>query len=90
MNSRNLVFTQPTVITIKKDHSVETALNARALIQTIDKDKYQMQTLETLLEMVAEKVYNENREAWYSLKDITYAYSEVTLQLQTAEHFHSK
>ena len=48
------VFIQPTVITVKKDRSVKIALDARALNQAIDKDKYQMPNLDNLQDMVAE------------------------------------
>ena len=52
------VFIQPTIITVKNDRSVEIALDARALNQAIDKDKYQMPNLDNLLDMVAEKLDN--------------------------------
>ena len=50
------VFIQPTVITVKKDRSVKIALDARALNQEIDKDKNQMPNLDSLPDMVAEKL----------------------------------
>ena len=50
------VFIQPTVITVKKDRSKKIALDARALNQAIDKNKYQMPNLDNLLDMVAEKM----------------------------------
>ena len=80
------VFIQPTVITVKKDRSVKIALDARALNQAIDKDKYQMQYLDNLLDMVAGKLDNENGEAWYSSVDLTYAYGQVPLHPLTAKH----
>ena len=49
------VFIQPVVITVKKDRSGKIALDARALNDSIAKDKYQMPNLENLLDMVAEK-----------------------------------
>ena len=61
------VFIQPTVITVKKDRSVKIALDARALNQAIDKDKCQMPNLDNLLDMVAEKLDNEEGEV-----DMTY------------------
>ena len=67
------VYIQPTVITVKKDRSVKIALDARALHQAIDKDKYQMPNLDNLLDMVADKLDNENGEAWYSSVDMAYA-----------------
>ena len=80
------MFIQPTVITVKKDRSVKIALDARALNQAIDKDKYQMPNLDNLLDMVAEKLDNENGEAWYSSVDMTYAYGLVPLHPLTAKH----
>ena len=48
------VFIQPVVITVKKDKSVKIALDARSLNDAIQKDKYQMPNLFTLMEQVAE------------------------------------
>ena len=80
------LFIQPTVITVKKDRSVKIALDARALNQAIDKDKYQMPNLDNLLDMVAEKLDNEEGEAWYSSVDMTYAYGQIPLHFLTAKH----
>ena len=79
------VFIQPTVITVKKDRSVKIALDARALNQAIDKDKYQMPNLDNLLDMVAEKLDTEEGEAWFSSIDMTYAYGQVPLHQLTAK-----
>ena len=68
------VFIQPTVIRVKKDRSREIALDARALNQEIDKDKYHMPNLDNLLRMVAEKLDTEKGEAWFSSVDMTYEY----------------
>ena len=80
------VFIQPTAITVKKDRSVKIALDARVLNQAIDKDKYQMPNIDNLLDMVAEKLNNENEEAWYSSVYMTYAYGRVPLHSLTAKH----
>ena len=80
------VFIQPTVITVKKDKSVEIALDARALNESIAKDKYQMPNLENLIDMIAEKLDEEKREAWYSSVDMTYAYGQVPLHELTKKH----
>ena len=80
------VFIQPTVITVKKDHSVKIALDGRALNHEIDKDKYQMSNLDNLLDLVAEKLDTEEGEAWFSLVDMTYAYDQVLLHQLTAKH----
>ena len=51
------VFIQPTVITVKKNRSVKLALDD--LYQAIEKDKYQLPKLQSLLDMVAEKLDTE-------------------------------
>ena len=80
------VFVQPTVITVKKDKSVKTALDARALNQSIAKDKYQMPNLDNLFDMIAEKLDKKEGEAWYSSVDMTYAYGQIPLHELTKKH----
>ena len=74
------VFIQPTVNTVEKDKSVKIALDARALNQSIAKDKYQMPNLDNLIDMIAEKLDEKEGEAWYSSVDMTYAYGQIPLQ----------
>ena len=45
------VFIQPTVITVKKDKSVKIALDARALNESIAKDKFQMPNIDNLIDI---------------------------------------
>ena len=80
------MFIQPTVITAKKDESVKIALDARALNQSIAKDKYQMPNLENLFDMIAEKLDKEEGEAWYSSVDMTYASGQIPLHELTKKH----
>ena len=80
------VFIQPTVITVKKDKSVKIALDARALNESIAKDKYQMPNLENLIDMIAEELEKSQGEAWYSSVDMTYAYGQVPLHELTKRH----
>ena len=80
------VFIQPTVITVKKDKSVKIALDARALNQSIAKDKYQMPNLDNLIDMIAEELEKNEREAWYSSVDMTSAYGQVPLHELTKKH----
>ena len=74
------VFIQPTVNTVEKDKSVKIALDARALNQSIAKDKYQMPNLDNLIDMIAEKLDEKEGKAWYSSVDMTYAYGQIPLQ----------
>ena len=80
------VFIQPTVITVKKDKSVKIALDARALNESIAKDKYQMPNLDNLIDMIAEELEKSEGEAWYSSVDMTYAYGQIPLHELTKRH----
>ena len=83
---QNDVFIQPTVITVKQDKSVKNALDAKALNQSIAKDKYQMPNLDNLIDMIAEKLDEKDGEAWYSSVDMTYVYGQIPLQELTKRH----
>ena len=84
---RDDVFIQPTVITVKKDKSVKIALDARALNESIAKDKYQMPNFDNLIDLIAEKLDENNTgEAWYSSVDMTYAYGQIPLHELTKRH----
>ena len=80
------VFIQPVVITVKKDRSVKIVLDARALNNSMAKDKYQMPNLENLMDMIAEKINGKEGEVWYSSVDMKYAYGQVPLDESTAKH----
>ena len=80
------VFIQPTVITVKKDKSVKIALDARALNESIAKDKYQMPNLDNLIDMIAEELEKSEGEAWYSSVDMTYAYGQIPIHELTKRH----
>ena len=84
------VFIQPTVITIKKDKCVKNALDARALNQSIAKDKYRMPNLDNLIDLIAKKLDEKEREAWYSSVDMTYAYGQIPLPELTKRHCNFK
>ena len=74
------------MITVKKDKSVKIALDARALNQSIAKQKYQMPNLDNLIDMIAEELEERKGEAWYSSVDMTYAYGQVPLHELTKRH----
>ena len=81
------VYIQPVVITVKKDRSVKIALDARALNNSIAKDKYQMPCLvENLMDMIAGKIDGKVGEVWYSSVDMKFAYGQVPLDESTAKH----
>ena len=80
------VFIQPVVVTVKKDGSVKIALDARALNESIAKNKYQMPNLENLMDMIAEKIEGQEGEVLYSSVDLKHAYGQVPLHENTARH----
>ena len=79
------VFIHPTVLTVKTDSSVKTALDARALNMAFDKDEYQMPSLEHLMDMIAERLDSAEGDVWYSSVDLTYAYGQVPLHALAAK-----
>ena len=62
------------------------ALDARALNQSIAKDKYQTPNLENINDMIAEKLDRKEGEAWYSSVDMTYVYGQIPLHELTKKH----
>ena len=83
---QNDVFIQRTVITVKKDKSVKIALDARALNQSIAKDKCQIPNLDKLIDMITEKLDEKDGELWFSSVDMTYAYGQIPLQELAKRH----
>ena len=66
-------FIQPAVITVKKEKSVKTGLDARALNNEIVKDIYQMPNLEHLVDWVAEQLDSKvESKALYTSLDKRY------------------
>ena len=74
------------VITVTKDRSVDLALDARKLNNSIVKDKYQMSNLETLMDMIAEKVDGKEGQVLYSSVDMKYVYEKFPVDESTAKH----
>ena len=61
------------------------ALDARALNQATEKGDYHMPNLNNLLDMLAKKLDTEERKAWFSSVDMTYAYGQLPLHQLTAK-----
>ena len=85
-NIKDDLFIQPVVITVRKDRSVKLALDARALNNSIAKDKYEMPNHENLLDMIAEKIDEKESEVLYSSVDMKYAYGQDPSDESTAKH----
>ena len=83
------LFVSPVVITVKKDNSLKIALDSKKLNKAIQKNKYQMQSIDHLLDAVA--LYITQRQDspgtfWFSNIDLKYAYSQIPLHNSIAKH----
>ena len=78
---------QPVVFTVKKDRSVQIALDARSLNNAILKSNHQMPNLGNLMENTAE-IVNEDKEGevMFSSLDKLYPYGQTLLHPDTAKH----
>ena len=82
-------FISPIVITVKKDRSINLALDSVALNKAINKNMYQMPNIENLLDGVAEVLTDpktKHMEQWFSSIDLKYAYSQLRLHPDTMKH----
>ena len=75
------------MVTVKKDKTVEIALDARSLNYAIRKEKYQMPNLDNLMEKVAEIINSEKEgEVRCTALDMMYANGQTELHPETARH----
>ena len=82
-------FISPVVITVKKDKSVKIALDSKELNDAIHKNKYQMQSIDHLIDAVANYVSERSTEQgtfYFSKIDLKYAYSQIPLDPQLQKH----
>ena len=83
------LFISAVVITVKKDRLVKIALDFRKLNDVIHKNKYQMQSIDHLMDSVA--VYISERKPkqgkyFFSKIDLKYAYSQISLDDNIKKH----
>ena len=70
------------MITVKKDKTVKIALDSKKLDDAIHKNKYQMQSIDHLMESVAiflSERKNKPDQYFFSKIDLKYAYSQIPL-----------
>ena len=77
------------VITVKKDRSVKVALDSKKLNKAIHKNKYQMQSIDHLVDAVT--LYITQRKDspltfWFSKMDLKYAFSQIPLDNSISKH----
>ena len=74
------VFISPVVVTIKKDNSVKFALYCKILTKSLNKNKYQMPNVETLIDQVGHTISRltaKNYDILLSKIDLRYLYSQL-------------
>ena len=82
-------FISPVVITVKHDKSIKIALDSKKLNDAIHKNKYQMQSLDHMLDTIACKISELKQKTgtlYFSNIDLKYAYSQVPLHEETQKH----
>ena len=76
----------PVVFTVKKDKSVKIALDSKKLNDASHKNKYQMQSIDHLIDSVALYISERKNlpgQYWFSKVDLKYAYSQILLDENT-------
>ena len=78
-------FVSPIVITVKKDRSVNLALESWELNKQVHKNKYQMPNIEELMDTVGQTISKRKPgEVYFSTMDLTYAYGQLPLSPETS------
>ena len=82
-------FISPVVITVKSDQSIKIALDSKILNDAIHKNKYQMQSIDHLMDKIGMKISElKSKEGtlYFSKIDLKYAYSQLPLHPDTQKH----
>ena len=82
-------FISPVVITVKSDNSIKIALDSKELNEAIHKNKYQMQSIDHLLDTISKKISEQKIKPgtfYFSKIDLKYAYSQIPLHKDTQKH----
>ena len=82
-------FISPVVITVKSDQSIKIALDSKILNDAIHKNKYQMQSIDHLMDKISMKISElktQEGKLYFSKIDQKYAYSQLPLHPETQKH----
>ena len=82
-------FISPVVITVKSDQSIKIALDSKILNDAIHKNKYQMQSIDHLMDKISRKILElktQEGQLYFSKIDLKYAYSQLPLHPETQKH----
>ena len=85
-------FISPIVVTVKKDQTIKLALDSKVLYKSIHKNKYQMPNIDTLMESKSQQMSAPASQniTYFSTIDLKYAYSQLNLDTNTANHCNFK
>ena len=79
-------FISSIVITVKKDQTVELALDSKKINKFIHKNKYQMPNIGLLLVNIAQGIKSDkSKQTLFSKLDLRYIYSPILLDQKTQE-----
>ena len=81
-------FISPVVITVKSDQSIKIALDSKILNDAIHKIKYQMQSIDHLMNKIAMQISEHKKTEgtlYFSKIDLKYVYSQLSLHPDTLQ-----
>ena len=88
-NCSDEYFISPVVITVKKDKSIKIALDYKELNDAIHRNKYQLQSIDNLIDAAANYISEWSTEQgtlYFSKIDLKYVYSQIPLDTQLQKH----
>ena len=86
-------FISPIVVTVKKDQTIKLSLDSKVLNKAIHKNKYQMpREYQKLVESISQQISApaSQNAIYFSTIDLKYAYSQLNLDINTANHCNFK
>ena len=80
-------FISPIVITLKKDKSINLAMDSKTINKAIHRNKYQMYNIDCLMDNIAQTITqsSDEGEVLFSTIDLSCAYSQIPLDEDTAK-----
>ena len=82
-------FISPVVITVKSNQSIKIELDSKTLNDAIHKNKYQMQSIDHLMDKIGMKISQlktQEGKLYFSKIDLKYAYTQLPLHPDTQKH----
>ena len=76
------------MVTVKKNQTIKLALDSKVLNKAIHKNKYQRPNIDTLIESISQQISAPASQniTYFSTIDLKYAYSQLNLDTNTANH----